>query len=256
MARVILETLGDGVGRITLNDPQTRNAGGRERRILLHKAFVQMFDDPDVRAIILTGAGGNFSAGGDIKEFGAIEVTEQLTNVRGAQVLLRCMLQGTKPVVAAVEGFAAGAGVSLACACDVIVGDPGSKFALTFVRVGMVPDMGLHVTLAHRLGIGRARAALMLGQTFAGRQAADAGLIDEFVEEGQVQARALELARQLAAGPPVALASYKRGFYVAAGTIDAVAEFEAAAMAVALTGKEVREGAAAFLEKRTPRFHG
>jgi len=237
-----------------MNRPEVRNALG-PIRVLLHETFQDLFANDKVRAVILTGAGGHFCAGGDIKNFGTLEPTAQITSTRSAQTMVRGMLQGDKPLIAAVEGYAAGAGAGLACACDIIVGDPLTKFFLSFSKIGMVPDMGLMATLSHRLGLAHARRALLQALTYAGEDAYKAGLIDEFADEGGVQDRAVAVAADLAEKPSVAMASLKRGFYVAAGTIDAVVEYEAAAMAVALTGREVKEGAAAFLEKRDPKYH-
>jgi len=254
MDDILLEHPAPHVARIVLNDPAERNRMGPERRKLLHRLFDQVLDDPDVRAIVLTGAGGVFCAGGNVKGFGTREPTQQLANIRGAQALARRMAQAEKPVVAAVEGFAAGAGVSYACLADVIVGDESSKFVMSFVRVGMTPDLGLHYTLGQRVGPARARRMLMLGQRFEGQAALDVGLLDELTPPGQVQSRALEIAQGLAEGPASALASLKRGIYVAGMGLDAVLEYEAAAMTAAMSGKEAAEGAAAFREKRPPKF--
>ncbi|ACG78958.1 enoyl-CoA hydratase/isomerase family protein [Phenylobacterium zucineum HLK1] len=253
-ADVLLDRPAPRVARITLNTPETRNAASPGRTKLLRQLFDQALDDETVGAVVFTGAGGNFASGGNVKGFGTREPIEFLGSVRQAQALLRRVLQGDKPVVAAVEGFAAGAGVGMACMCDVIVADANTRFVFPFTRIGMVPDLGLHYTLGQRIGPARARRIMLLAQTLDGPDAERLGLVDELATAGQVQERALELAQQLAAGPPAAMASLRRGFYVAAAALESVLEYEAAAMAIAVTGHESREGVAAFLEKRPPRF--
>lgn len=253
---VLYDRPAPGVARITYNRPELRNPTGRAQRARTDALVDQALADDTVGAVIITGAGGHFCAGGDIREFGSVEVTEQLANVRKAQLLAGKILRADKPFIAAVEGFAAGAGVGIACLCDIIIGDANSKFALSFVKIGMTPDMGLTYTLSHRVGLARARRMLMRAETVAGEAALAVGLLDEFTEPGGVQARALAIATDLAQAPPGSLASLKRGIRVAGASLDAVLEYEAGAMAVALTGKEVAEGARAFLEKRRPNFRG
>jgi enoyl-CoA hydratase/carnithine racemase len=138
--------------------------------------------------------------------------------------------------------------------CDVVVGDANSTFLLPFVQIGMVPDLGLHATLSYRVGLARARRMLLMADRSDGKQAFTIGLVDVLAAPGEVQDRALEVARKLANGPASAIASMKRGICVAAAQLDAVLEYEAAAMTVAMTGVEVREGAQAFREHRPPQF--
>jgi 2-(1,2-epoxy-1,2-dihydrophenyl)acetyl-CoA isomerase len=251
---VLYDVPAAGVARITLNRPAERNRWGRTERALIDALAAEALADPEVRAVILTGAGGHFTAGGNIKEFGAIEVVEQLGNVRAAQTMARRILQADKPFVAAVEGWAAGAGVGAACLCDVVVGDPTTKFVLSFAKIGMTPDLGLHQTLAQRVGVARARRMLLRAETVEAQEALSIGLLDELVGAGAVQDRALEIAQAFAAAPPNALAGIKRGMRLTAIAMEAVLEYEASTMAVSLTGREVAEGARAFLEKRAPDF--
>lgn len=251
---VVVDRPGNGIGRITLNDPASRNASSPQRSRLLSEAIDVLLGDGDVRAIILTGAGGHFASGGNVKNFGDREPLEILASVRRAQGMLRKVWLAEKPFVAAVEGYAAGAGVGIACMCDIVIGDPGTKFVLPFVRIGMVPDLGLHYSLGLRIGAARARKALLLGESFDATAALGLGLLDEVTEAGGVQARAIAIAEQLARNAPGAMASLRRGFFVASGALDAVLEYEATAMAVHMSGAETKEGVAAFLEKRPPVF--
>lgn len=240
--------------RFTLNDPKTRNASSTERTQRLLGLFQNAMADPGVRVIILTGADGHFASGGNIRNFADRQPLEVLASVRCAQATLRCVFGGDKPVIAAVEGYAAGAGVGLAAMCDIVVSGQEARFVLPFSRIGMVPDMGLHFTLGFRIGNGRARAALLEGVTFTADEAYRLGLTDKLVETGTVQASAVELATKLAGNAPGSMASLKRGFLVAANELDSVLEYEACAMAVAMSGSESKEGVQAFLEKRNPVF--
>jgi len=243
-----------GVARITFNSPAARNRWGRAQREMTDAFVTRALADPDVRAVVLTGAGGHFTAGGDIKEFGTFEVVEQLGNVRAAQTMARRILHADKPFIAAVEGYAAGAGVGAACLCDLIIGDPSTRFVVSFAKIGMTPDLGLHQTLSHRVGVARARRMLLRAETVGAEEALRIGLLDELVPTGGVQGRVLEIAAEFAAAPPNALAGIKRGILLTAIAMEAVLEYEAAAMAVSLTGREVAEGARAFLEKRAPNY--
>jgi 2-(1,2-epoxy-1,2-dihydrophenyl)acetyl-CoA isomerase len=254
MSDVLLDHPAPRVARITLNTPETRNAATPTRSKQMRKLFEEALDDDEVRAIVFTGAGGNFASGGNVKGFAGREPIDAIRSIRSAQTMLRRVLQGDKPVVAAVEGYAAGAGVGMACMCDIIVADANTKFVFPFSKIGMIPDLGLHYTLGQRIGPARARRIMLLAQNLDAAEAERIGLVDELAPTGKVQERALELAVQLAAGPPVAMASLRRGFYVAAAALDAVLEYEAAAMTVAMTGAESKEGVAAFLEKRKPEF--
>ena len=254
MPSVLLDHPAPGVARITLNTPESRNAATPERGPLLRELIDDALEDDAVRAVVFTGAGGHFAAGGNVKTFAGREPLEVMGAVRAAQGMLRRVLQGDKPFVAAVEGYAAGAGVGLATMCDVIVADENSRFVLPFTRIGMTPDLGLHFTLGQRVGIARARRMLLLAETLDGREAERVGLVDQLAPAGRVQEAALVLASQLAAGPRAAMASLRRGFQVGANALEAVLEYEACAMAVAMTGAESREGVAAFIEKRAPVF--
>ena len=251
---ILVDRPSQRIGRITLNDPASRNAASPQRSRLMSEAIDALIADSEIRAIILTGAGGHFASGGNVKKFGDREPLEILGSVRRAQGMLRKVWLSEKPFIAAVEGYAAGAGVGMACMCDIVIGDPSAKFVLPFSRIGMVPDLGLHYTLGLRIGAARARKALLLGETFSAERALEIGLLDEQTEPGGVQTRAIALGEQLAKNAPGSVASLRRGFFVAASALDAVLEYEATAMAVHMSGAETKEGVRAFLEKRTPAF--
>jgi len=255
MPSIDLEHPEPGVARITMNSIETRNAATPDLNRQLIRVIDEVLADDAVRAVVFTGAGGHFMAGGNVKGFGGKrDPLEIQASVRRTQSIVRRVMQGDKPWVAAVEGYAAGSGVGRAIMCDIVVGDENTKFVLPFTKVGMTPDLGLHITLGHRVGLAKARRMVLLNETVAGAEAEKIGLLDILAPNGEVQASAMQVATRLAAGPRGSMASLRRGFYVAAAAIDAVLEYEAGAMSTAMMGSESAEGAAAFLEKRKPIF--
>jgi 2-(1,2-epoxy-1,2-dihydrophenyl)acetyl-CoA isomerase len=169
-------------------------------------------------------------------------------------LLVRLLAEAEKPVIAAVEGFAVGAGAGLALLADSIVLADGGAIGFPFFRVGLTPDYGILFTLARRVGTARARQILLYGRMLKGRDALDAGLADELVSDGGAEARAFELAAELAAQPPHAFALTKRHLALQPATLEAALEMEAMAQSLSFVGPELAEGRAAFAEKRKPKF--
>lgn len=214
--------------------------------------------DGATRAIVLAGAGPGFCAGarldGDLFESGggvaallAEGVNPVITRMRGAAV----------PIVAAVHGAAAGAGVGLALAADIVIAARSARFVLSFARLGAAMDAGTSAFVQHSIGAARARALALLGQPLGAETAAEWGLVWEVTEDSALLARALAVAEQLAAGPPVAIGLIKRQLQTAANAgLPEVLAAEAAAQAQAFATEDLREGARAFWEKRLPRFVG
>ena len=168
--------------------------------------------------------------------------------------MVRLVLNTRKPVVAAVEGYAMGAGAGLAIACDTVVADAGTTFGFPFLKVGLGPDFGVSYTLPRRIGPGPAKHAFLHAKTFGGEEAVRVGLADELAEAGRVDARALELAQNLAALPPNAIALSKRQFAAAPVDFETACEMEAMGQSICFEGTEFPEGVAAFKEKRKPAF--
>ncbi|MBD0417333.1 enoyl-CoA hydratase/isomerase family protein [Oryzicola mucosus] len=204
---VTIETDGD-VAILTMNEPNRRNPFSVHMRYALTEAFHHLFEeDKRSRAIVLTGAGGHFCAGGDISGMSATPTfLQQRTQIAVASDLVRLMCSGPKPIVAAVEGSCIGAGLSLACAADVAVVGRSAKLGCTFVKMGLIPDTGVMWTLTQRAGHGKARALMLSGAMFTPKQAVKDGILDEEVPDGEALAEAVAKAREFAKMPPSTLA--------------------------------------------------
>jgi 2-(1,2-epoxy-1,2-dihydrophenyl)acetyl-CoA isomerase len=251
-----VEVARDGaVQTITLNRPDVLNAFNRA----LHKALREALKearDPEVRAVVLTGAGRGFSAGQDLKEFGeAADVRDALRESYHPNVLAIRALE--KPVIAAVNGVCAGAGLSLACVCDFRIAADDASFVPGFVAIGLVPDAGGTYFLHRLLGASRAFEWMSSNRRLTAAEAQAWGLVSEVVEADGLQARVAELAATYAALPTRGIGMTKRLFDHADGaTLEEQLAMEAQLQAAATQTEDFREGVAAFLEKRAPRFSG
>ena len=195
---VLRETLGP-VSVLTLNYPERRNALSLDMRSAVADALVEAMADPALRAIVLTGQGEHFCSGGDIAGMKAADSLAARARVQDLQRIARVIVEGDKPVIAAVEGFAAGAGLSLVAACDIVVAARSARFACSFNRLGLVPDLGAAWFLPMRVGMGRARHIMLTGDTFDAEAAERWGLVEILTETGGARARAVELASHIAA---------------------------------------------------------
>lgn len=248
----------DGAVRIlTLNRPEVRNAIDIPLRLALREALEEADGDPAVRVIVLTGEGPVFCSGGDVSSMCRMAPNAALARARLAQAVIRAIWVTPKPVLAAVEGAAYGAGVALAAACDRVVAATDARFATTFTNVGLAADMGTFVSLPRRIGIPRTRQMLTLGTPVSTEQAHAWGLVDAVAEPGEVLAAALADARRLADGPALALGVIKEMLMEAPGLhpLDALDQ-EAAHQARLFDSDDFAEGIRAFHEKRRPVFGG
>jgi 2-(1,2-epoxy-1,2-dihydrophenyl)acetyl-CoA isomerase len=252
-----VETTRDGsVLTITLNRPDKLNAFDGAT----HKAFAAALKeaaDDEVRAVVLTGAGRGFCVGQDLGELrdGDRDVAALLREQWNRHVLGLRGLE--KPVLAAVNGAAAGAGLSLACACDLRVAADSAAFVPAFVNVGLVPDTGGSWLVPRLLGYARAFEWMCSGRKIGAEEALAWGLVSEIVPAEDVLARTQERAAELAALPTRAIAMTKRLFERAAGSaLGDQLELEAQLQVAATRTEDFAEGVAAFLEKREPRFSG
>jgi enoyl-CoA hydratase/carnithine racemase len=243
------------VAMITLNRPDKRNAVDIPLRLALADALEAADRDASVRAIVLTGAGNHFCSGGDISTMERMAPQEALERAQLAQRVIRAIWSTDKPVIAAVEGSAFGAGTALAAACDRVVSARDARYATTFTKVGLAGDMGTYVSLPSRVGVARARQMLMLPKTIAAQEALSIGLVDALTEPGAALTTAIEDATRLAAGPADALAVIKSLLAVAPGLSPFnVLDREAAHQAALFGGDDFVEGVTAFREKRPAVF--
>jgi 2-(1,2-epoxy-1,2-dihydrophenyl)acetyl-CoA isomerase len=212
--------------------------------------------DPEVRAVVVTGAGRAFCAGQDLNEFGeAGDVGDALRATYHPNVLAVRALE--KPVVAAVNGACAGAGLSFACACDIRIASDAASFVPGFVGIGLIPDAGGTFFVGRLLGAPRAFEWMSSNRRLTAAEAHAWGLVSEVVEAEALPARAAELAASYAALPTRAIGMTKRLFDAAErNTLEEQLELEAQLQSAAAAGEDFREGVAAFLEKRPPSFTG
>jgi len=252
-----IETKRDGaVLTITLNRPEVLNAFTAE----MHRQLVGAFKEargPDVRAVVVTGAGRGFCVGQDLNEFkeAARDIAGRLRRNYHPTVLAVRQLE--KPVIAAVNGAAAGAGLSFACACDIRLASDAASFVPAFINVGLVPDSGGTYFVVELLGYARAFGWMTSGRKLTAAEAHEWGLVSEVVEGDGLAARAREIAARYAAMPTRGVGMTKRLFSDAArNRLEDQLELEAELQTAATQTNDFREGVAAFLEKRKPEFSG
>jgi 2-(1,2-epoxy-1,2-dihydrophenyl)acetyl-CoA isomerase len=241
---------------ITLNRPDSYNAFTTSMHAALYGALEEAASD-DVRAVVITGAGKGFCAGQDITEFQGLDhdIGEHLEatyhpNIRAIRAL-------EKPVIAAVNGAAAGAGLSLACACDYRIAADGAAFVPGFIGIGLVPDSGGSYFIARLLGASRAFAWMSSNRRLTAAEAQAWGLVDEVLGADALSDRAAELAADYAAKPTRAIGMTKRVFdHAQTATLDEQLALEAQLQTAATKTTDFAEGVTAFLEKRPPSFTG
>jgi 2-(1,2-epoxy-1,2-dihydrophenyl)acetyl-CoA isomerase len=252
-----VETTREGaVLTVTLNRPDVLNAFNGA----MHKALAAALKDardPGVRAVVLSGAGRGFCVGQDLSEFrdSAGDIGDRLRSTYHPNILAIRSLD--KPVIAAVNGAAAGAGMSFACACDLRIAADAAVFVPAFVNIGLVPDSGGTFFVTRLLGYARAFEWLCTGRRLSAAEAHDWGLVNEVVAADALAARAAEVAAQLAALPTRGIGMTQRLLdHAGTSTLEAQLEREAHLQAAATQTEDFREGVEAFLQKREPTFKG
>ncbi|MQA84423.1 MAG: enoyl-CoA hydratase [Streptosporangiales bacterium] len=257
------------VRTVTINVPAKRNAIDVVTRDELAQVLAEAMDDPEVRALVLTGAGGTFSSGGDVSQMPRGKTAGEAPGETGGEgasgararleimgTVVRHLVAGPKPVVAAVEGYAFGAGLSLVAACDHVVAARNARFCCAFGRVGLLADAGALWTLPQRVGLGAAKELLMFSDVIDAERAHALGLVDHVTEPGDALRAAGERAARLADAAPLPIAKTKEMLARWPLTVDEVLDEEVSTQARLWASADFAEGAAAFLERRAPRFEG
>lgn len=250
----LLQERAGALAILTLNNPAKLNAFSGAMRDALVAAFSELNADTTVRAIVLKGSGGHFSSGADMGGWSETTVQQCRTRLkRGGVALMREMVAGPKPVIAAVEGYAYGAGLALACACDYLVASRSARFCCAFTRVGFIPDLALMYTLPRRVGTTKAMQLIALAEEITAERAMLLGLADEIVAAGSAFERAQQMALQYAETPPLAFELMKSAF---ARELEAAMQAEVDLQPMAWLSEDHAEGKRAFVEKRKPKFTG
>jgi enoyl-CoA hydratase/carnithine racemase len=250
---MLREDRAGAVAILTLDQPARRNALAVPMRESLLAAMDRIEADDAIRAVVLTGAEGNFSAGGDISGMRADSLAAGRARFRLTQRLVHAFIASSKPIVAAVEGWCVGAGMGMALCCDTVVAGAGARFMAGFGKIGLIPDFGLLHTLPRRVGEGHAKQIFLHPEPMQAAAAHGIGLIDRVVADGTALAAAKTLAATLAESAPLPIALTKSWF--AQGLDDAL-EWERNIQSGIFTSADHAEGKAAFLAKRAPRFSG
>jgi 2-(1,2-epoxy-1,2-dihydrophenyl)acetyl-CoA isomerase len=256
VADEVLTSRDGAVLTITLNRPEVYNAFNRELHAALHEALTEA-KDAAVRCVVVTGAGKGFCAGQDLKEFGAVSVSIRNALEATYHPNVRLLRSLEKPVLAAINGPAAGAGLSFACACDIRVASAAASFVPGFVGIGLVPDSGGTWFVHRLLGFARAFEWMSANTRLSAAEALEWGLVSEVVPAESFGDRVAELATEWAARPTLAIGRTKQLFeHAFAASLEAQLALEAELQQASVATADFREGVNAFLEKRAPTFTG
>ncbi len=259
---ILLTEKKGNVGIITLNRPDKLNAFNDELTFRLQDALKEMEKDKDVRAIVITGSGRGFCSGQDLQSRSISQEVGERPSLgdsirRRYNPIVSKIRRMEKPIIAAVNGVAAGAGASLAFACDFRIASENSSFIQSFTKVGLVPDSGSTFMLPRLIGATKAFELMLSAEKLPAAEALKLNLINKVVAEGEVMKEALVLAEKLAAGPTKAFGLTKRAVNRALfHDLEDLLEYEASLQEIAGRSDDFQEGVKAFVEKRTPAYTG
>src|SRR5580698_8910070 len=258
---MVLQNLDAGLLTITMNRPDRRNALNADMTLGLVEAARRAAEDHEVRAVLLKGAGGTFCVGGDVKSMAEgrapMSFEPKMVNLRRGMEVSRILHEMSKPVVAQLDGAAAGAGLSIALACDLRVASSSVKITTAFAKVGLSGDYGGTYFLTQMLGSAKARELYLLSPVLTAEEALTLGMVTRVAPDAEIDAAAREFAMSLAQGPSVTLGYIKRNINNAETmTLEACFDGEAIHHSRAGETADHKEAAKAFVEKRKPAFHG
>lgn len=265
MSQDLQESFAGGIATLTMNRPEARNALTRDMMMGLAEALPRLANDPAVRLVVLTGAGEAFCAGGDVKGFArnaagapaTVSFDHKVTDLRARMEVSRWLHEMPKPTLAVIPGPAAGAGLSLALACDLRIAADSAKFTTAFSKIGLSGDFGGSWFLNHLVGAAKAREMYFTGEVLRGDEALRIGLVNRVVPAAQLPAAAAAWAAELAALPTIALGYMKRNLNTGLrGSLSDVLDAEAIHMIRTFDTEDHKGAAVAFVEKRPPQFNG
>jgi len=257
MSDNILTQVADGIGTITINRPDKRNALDRATHQQLLDAFESMRRDTAVRVVVITGTGKAFIAGVDVREFVGRTPVEMYDRLLQQPSAIETADAFPKPLIAMVNGYCLGSGNELAMACDIRIASEDAKFGQPEVNLGMVPGGGTTQRLPRLIGLGKALWLMYTGALLDSSDAFRMGLVDLVVPAKQLRARTMTLARMIATKSPMALAMIKEAARASVrAPLDDGIRHEQSLASVIFSSKDMQEGLAAFLEKRPPNFTG
>lgn len=248
----------EGVATLTLSRPERMNAWTYRMSGELTHAIESCNESPDVGAMIITGAGRGFCAGADVKDTFQSQIEGDAPKRDRSPSDWVALLRRSKPIIAAVNGASVGVGATMILPCDVIMAGRSAKFAMAFIKMGLVPELASSHFLVQRMGFGRASEMCLTGRLYSAEEAHAMGLVDRLADDENLLTEARELARTMAANPPPQLRWVKELLSQNGSETDVqlVQQREMARLAEAYTSPEHKEAVAAFLEKRTPDFRG
>ena len=256
----LLETIEDGIVTLTLNRPERLNAFSPDMLAGLHEALPRLGADPAVGAIVLTGAGRAFCAGGDVKTMGKRaerSFEQRVESIRTMHQLPLMMRTLSKVIIGMINGVAVGAGLGLALACDLRVAGGSARFGTGFGKIGYSGDFGGSWLLTRLVGTAKARELYFLGDMIGAQAAGALGMVNQVVDDAALHGATYALARRVADGPRVAYGYMKRNLHAAeTQPLATVLEMEAVHQARTAQTEDHREAVAAFTEKRPPVFRG
>lgn len=250
----------DNIATLTLNQPDNRNALSLALLDAFEAAVNELKKDKDARVLVLTGSGKAFSSGGDVKEMSQqaqMTMNERREQIMGIYRKGLCFLDLQIPVIAAINGHAAGAGCTLALACDMRVMNEEAKLGLGFVKIGLHPGMGSCYFLPRIVGMAKAYELLFTGDMLHAKEAEVLGIVNKAVPSEKLQEETLAFAKKIADGPPIAIRMAKKAIQQSLdATLESILDYEAFAQAIISQTEDVMEGIMSFIEKRPPKFKG